>query len=197
VKAGRKENTAALSREHTIRMDASGLVTIAGGKWTTYRNMAEDCVNQAARLAGLTPRPSGTKSLNIHGHCSGGSQLEHLSVYGSDAPSIQKIIDSEPAMGDQLHPALPYCGAEITWAVRRESARSVEDVLTRRTRALFLNAEAAEQMTPRVAQIVANELGRYKQWQDRQLVAFRALAQSYRVNESAHAGKFGPLGTTE
>jgi|GEM_PF-917328 len=172
-------------------------VNIAGGKWTTSRNMTEDCVNQAARLAGLTPRPNGTKSLNIHGHCSGGSQLEHLSVYGSAAPSIRKIIDSEPAMGDQLHPALPYCGAEIAWAVGRESARSIEDVLARRTRALFLNAKAAAQMTPRVAQIVANELGRDKQWQDHQLVAFRALAQNYRVNESAHAGKFGPLRTTE
>lgn len=176
---------------------ASGPVNIAGGKWTTSRNMTEDCVNQAARLAGLTPRANGTKSLNIHGHCSGGSQLEHLSVYGSAAPSIRKIIDSEPAMGDQLHPALPYCGAEIAWAVGWESARSIEDVLAHRTRALFLNAKAAAQMTPRVAQIVANELGRDKQWQDHQLVAFRALAQNYRVNESAHAGKFGPLRTTE
>ncbi len=87
--------------------------------------------------------------------------------------------------------------AEIAWAVRRESARSIEDVLAHRTHALFLNAKAAAQMTPRVAQIVANELCRDKQWQDNQLVAFRALAQNYRVNESAHGGKFGPLGTTE
>jgi glycerol-3-phosphate dehydrogenase len=124
--------------------------------------MTEVCVNQAARLAGLAPRPSGTKSLNIHG---------------------QAI--SAPQYGNAGR------------AVRRESARSVEDVLARRTRALFLNAKAAAQMTPRVAQIVANELGRDKQWQDNQLVLFRALAQNYRVNESAHAGKFGPLGTTE
>lgn len=185
VKAGRKENTAALSREHTIRTDTSGLVTIAGGKWTTYRNMAEDCVNQAARLAGLRPRPSGTKNLKIHGHGSGGSPREELAIYGSDASLIQEIIDCNPAMGERLHPALPYCGAEIVWAVRRELARSVEDVLARRTRALFLNAEAAQEIAPRVAQIVGDELGRDKQWQGNQIVEFRALAQGYRVSDSA------------
>jgi glycerol-3-phosphate dehydrogenase len=181
VKAGRKENTAALSREHTIRTDASGLMTIAGGKWTTYRNMAEDCVNRAARVAGLAPRPSKTKSLNIHGYSAGGSRFGALAIYGSDAPFIQEIIASDPALGELLHPALPYCAAEIVWAVRNESARTIEDVLARRTRALFLNAAAAEQMAPRVANILAHELGRDAHWQEIQLAEFRALAQNYRV----------------
>jgi glycerol-3-phosphate dehydrogenase len=181
VKAGRKENTAALSREHTIRTDASGLMTIAGGKWTTYRSMAEDCVKQAAKAAGLSPRQCETKDLRIHGHAPHHLPFRALAIYGSDAPFIQKIIAADRAMGEPLHPGLPYCGAEIVWAVRCEFARTVEDALARRTRALFLNAEAAEQMAPRVAQILAHELGRDERWQEIQLAEFRALAQNYRV----------------
>jgi glycerol-3-phosphate dehydrogenase len=181
VKAGRKENTAALSREHTIRTDASGLMTIAGGKWTTYRSMAEDCVKQAAKAANLSPRQCATKDLRIHGHAPRNLPFRALAIYGSDAPFIQKIIAADRAMGEPLHPGLPYCGAEIVWAVRCEFARTVEDALARRTRALFLNAEAAEQMAPRVAQILAHELGRDERWQEIQLAEFRALAQNYRV----------------
>ena len=181
VKAGRKENTAALSREHTIHTDASGLLTIAGGKWTTYRSMAEDCVNQAAKAAGLAARQSETKNLRIHGHTLNSPQSAQFAIYGSDASLLEQMIEFDPAMGVKLHPALPYCGAEMVWAVRRELARTVEDVLARRTRALFLNAEASEQMAPRVAEILAHELGRDRRWQENQLAEFRALAQKYRV----------------
>jgi len=104
-----------------------------------------------------------------------------LAFYGSDAPFIQEIIRGDANLGEPMHPALPYCAAEVVWAVREEMARSVEDVLARRTRALFLNARAAIQMAPRVAQILAKELGRDQKWQENQTKLFEELAKGYLV----------------
>jgi glycerol-3-phosphate dehydrogenase len=181
LRSGDKKNTAALSRDHAIQIDPSGLVNTAGGKWTTYRNMAEHCVDQAATLAGLTERPSVTKHLNIHGFHQHAERFGSLAFYGSDAPFIQEIIRGDANLGEPMHPALPYCAAEVVWAVREEMARSVEDVLARRTRALFLNARAAIQMAPRVAQILAKELGRDQKWQENQTKLFEELAKGYLV----------------
>lgn len=178
---GDKKNSASLSRDHAIQIDASGLVNIAGGKWTTYRNMAEQCVDQAATLARLPERPSVTKHLNIHGFHENAECFGSLAFYGSDAPSIQDLIRDDASLGEALHPALPYCAAEAVWAAREEMARSVEDVLARRTRALFLNARAAIEMAPRVAQILALELGRDQSWQDHQIELFEELARGYLV----------------
>ena len=182
LRSGDGKNTAAASRDHAILIDASGLVSIAGGKWTTYRNMAEHCVDQAATLARLTERDSVTKHLNIHGFHQHAERFGTLAFYGSDAPLIQDIIRTDAALGQPMHPALPYCAAEVLWAAREEMARSVEDVLARRTRALFLNARAAIQMAPRVAQILADELGRDAQWRDNQIMIFEKLAEGYIVN---------------
>jgi len=179
VKAGDGSNTAALSRDHTIHIDQSGLLTITGGKWTTYRNMAEDCVNQAATLAHLPEKPCVTRNLHVHGHHANAKRFGHLAVYGSDAPAIQQLIRAEARLGEPLHPALPYCGAEVIWAAREEMARSVEDVLARRTRALFLHARAAIAMAPRVAELLAKELGRDTAWQAHQVRAFQELAKGY------------------
>ncbi|HVQ29227.1 MAG TPA: glycerol-3-phosphate dehydrogenase/oxidase [Vicinamibacteria bacterium] len=181
VRSRDTKSTAALSRDHTIHIDASGLLTITGGKWTTYRNMAEDCVNQAAELAQLPERPCATKHLNIHGFHQTASKFGSLAVYGSDALGIQDLVRAEPALGTHLHPSLPYCGAEVVWATRFEMARAVEDVLARRTRALFLNAEAALAMAPEVARLMARELGRGDEWVRDQVKAFDALAAGYRV----------------
>ena len=182
VRTGDAANTAALSRDHTIHIDRSGLVTIAGGKWTTYRNMAEDCVNQAATLAGLEERPAVTRDLNIHGFHQHADRFGALALYGSDAPSIQNLTKAQPSLGSALHPSLPYVEAEVVWAVREEMARSVDDVLARRTRALFLNARAALAMAPRVATLMAAELGRDNAWQAAQLERFKAIASSYLVS---------------
>ena len=179
VKSGDGSNTAALSRDHTIHIDQSGLLTITGGKWTTYRNMAEDCVNQAATLAHLTEKPCVTRDLPIHGHHPKARRFGPLAVYGSDAPAIQQLIRTDASLGKPLHAALPYCGAEVVWAVREEMARTVEDVLARRTRALFLNARAAIAMAPRVAEWMAKESGRDSTWQKRQVEEFAKLAGSY------------------
>jgi glycerol-3-phosphate dehydrogenase len=181
VRAGDSRITAALSRDHTIHIDATGLLTTAGGKWTTYRHMAEDTVNHALELARLPERPCATHELRIHGYSQSADEFGVLGVYGADAPAILEIARAEPALSDPLDPVLPYTGAEVVWAVRTEMARTVEDVLARRCRALFLNAAAAIRMAPAVASLMARELGRDEAWQQRETAAFTALAQRYQV----------------
>jgi glycerol-3-phosphate dehydrogenase len=184
VKAGDGKNTAALSRDHTVHIDQSGLLSIAGGKWTTYRNMAQDAVDQAATLADLPEKNCVTKNLNIHGYHTNAANFGSLSFYGSDATAIRELIAKAPALGQPLDPELPYVAAEVVWAAQEEMARSVEDVLARRTRALFLNARAAIRMAPRVAAILAQELDHDKTWQVEQLEQFNQVAQGYLVKLS-------------
>jgi len=179
VRSGDSRITAALSRDHTIHIDPSGLLTTTGGKWTTYRKMAEDTVTQAADLARLPERACVTRSLNVHGFHAQPSTFGQLATYGSDAPAIQALMREAPALAAPLHPALPAIGAEVVWATTHEMARTVEDVLARRTRALFLNAQAAIDMAPAVAALMAPLLGRGADWQAEQTTAFRALAQQY------------------
>jgi glycerol-3-phosphate dehydrogenase len=172
-------STAALSRDHVIHIDRSGLVTICGGKWTTYRHMAEDCVNQAATLAQLPEKPCVTHHLHIHGFHDDAKQFGSLAVYGSDAYEIRKLIETDARLGEPLHVALPYVKAEVIWAARHEMARTVEDTLARRTRALFLNARAALEMAPMVAELMASELGWDEVTRTKQVAAFRDVASNY------------------
>jgi glycerol-3-phosphate dehydrogenase len=181
VRSGSDANTASLSRDHTIHIDSSGLLTIAGGKWTTYRHMAEDCVDHAATLARLPEKPCVTRNLNVHGFHRQAQNFGALSVYGSDALLIQDLIRVEPDLARPLHPLLSSCAAEVVWAARVEMARSVEDVLARRTRALFLNARAAMEMAPETARLLARELGRDEAWQRQQIESFGSLARGYVV----------------
>ncbi|HKM86576.1 MAG TPA: FAD-dependent oxidoreductase [Terriglobales bacterium] len=171
--------TAALSRDHVIHIDRSGLVTVCGGKWTTYRHMAEDCVDQAATLAQLREQPCVTHHLRIHGFHEEAKQFGSLAVYGSDAYKIRKLIETDARLREPLHAALPYVKAEVLWAVRHEMARTVEDVLARRTRALFLDACAALAMAPAVADLMAPELGWDEVARTEQLAAFRNVASNY------------------
>lgn len=150
VRTGGGGNTAALSRDHTIHIDQSGLLTITGGKWTTYRHMAEDAVNQAATLGKLPERPCITRQLNIHGFYNHGQKFGHLRVYGADAIPIQKLMESDPQLAERVAPPLPYVAAEVVWAAREEMARTVDDILARRTRALFLNSRAAVAAAPQL-----------------------------------------------
>jgi glycerol-3-phosphate dehydrogenase len=154
-------------------------LTITGGKWTTYRAMAEDCVNRAAALARLPKRRCVTPSLSVHGYHAHAAPFGHLSVYGSDAPAIQELTRADTALAVPLHPALPYVGAEVVWAVRHEMARTVEDVLARRLRALFLNARAAVAMAPRVTELMAGELGHGAAWRAAQAAALQAVSKGY------------------
>jgi glycerol-3-phosphate dehydrogenase len=181
VRAVAGASTASLSRDHSVHIEKSGLLTIVGGKWTTYRKMAEDCVDQAATLAFLDERECVTRHLRVHGYHQNAEKFGHLGVYGSDAVAIRDLVRVTGGWGQVLHPALPYIEAEVIWAVRQEMARTVEDVLARRTRALFLNSRAALEMAPRVAALMAGEFGFTDAWIARQLAAFSQVAAHYRV----------------
>jgi len=173
------ESTAHISREHSIDVSASGLVTIAGGKWTTYRNMAEDCVDHAITVGDLADRPCATKSLRIHGHLRDADRFGEFAAYGSDAAAVRSLVESEDRLGEQLHPALPYKAGEVLWSARFEMARTVDDYLSRRSRATFLDARAATEMAPRVARLLADELGRDDSWVAGQVAEFGNIAQGY------------------
>ena len=175
--------TAAISRDHTIHVDPSGLVTTTGGKWTTYRRMAEDTVDRIARLAGLPSRPCVTPSLRIHGFDADAARHGALSGYGADAPAIEALSGRESGLGERLHRDLTCIATEVVWAARHEMARTVEDVLARRVRALFLNARAAVDAAPRVAALMAREFGGDAGWERAQVAAFTALARPYLLEE--------------
>ncbi len=179
VKTGDEKNTVALSRDHTFHISESGLLTIAGGKWTTYRRMAKECVDHAVALADLEMKPCITEQLNIHGFHKAPEKFGALALYGSDAPAIQNLIRMEPALSEGLHPALPNRIGEVIWAVRFEAARTVEDVLARRTRCLLLNARAARETAPKVASLMSKELGHDRRWAREQTDGFLKLSETY------------------
>ena len=179
VKSQHQSSTALLSRDHTIHTAKSNLISIAGGKWTTYRKMAEDCVTHAAAVAKLQPRPSITPHLHIHGYHESAAQFGPLAIYGSDAPAIQHLMQTIPAMADVLHDDLPITAAQVIWSVRHEMARTVDDILARRTRALLLDSKAAIELAPQVAALMAVELQHNSQWQQQQIIAFQSLACAY------------------
>jgi glycerol-3-phosphate dehydrogenase len=182
VKAGASlSKTSALSRDHTIHVDNSGLLTIVGGKWTTYRHMAEDCVDHAILLGKLDDVPCRTMDLKVHGYKEDVDSLNSLGAYGSDAEAILALAATNPEWKRPLHRDLPYMAAEVIWAVRNEMAHRLDDVLSRRTRALFLNARAALEMAPWVAQLMARELGTDTSWIVREVASFQELGEKYLV----------------
>jgi glycerol-3-phosphate dehydrogenase len=163
VKSSSKK-TAELARDHLILVSGSGLITITGGKWTTYRRMAEDTVNKAIRHARLADKKCLT---------------ENLPIYNGELEGVKALVAANPHWGDPLHPRLPYIKAEIVWAAREELCITVEDALSRRTRSLLLDAAAAIECAPVVAGLLAAELGRDKAWEQQQIIYFRELAGNY------------------
>ncbi|MCH7549708.1 MAG: glycerol-3-phosphate dehydrogenase/oxidase [Candidatus Krumholzibacteriota bacterium] len=168
-------DTAALSREHVITVSNSAMVTVTGGKWTTYRKMAEDAVDQAAFIAGLQTVPSATHKMRIRGYDPDPGRHGRLALYGSDAPRIVELESRGNSGSLSGSPAVPSEG-EVRWFVESEMARSVEDVLSRRARTLFLDASGAVAATPGVARLMAELLGRDGDWVEDQVSAFTALA---------------------
>ena len=171
-------STKELSRDHKIFVSASGLITITGGKWTTYRKMAEEAVETAIKNSRLISKKCITKNLKIHGATTA-LPLGHLAVYGSDSMGILKSWADEPALQKQLHHAFPNTEGEVVWAVQHELARTVEDVLARRLRFLFLNAAAALEAAPRVSQLMRHLLNQTAAWETDQLATFTELAKGY------------------
>ncbi|MEX2656141.1 MAG: glycerol-3-phosphate dehydrogenase/oxidase, partial [Balneolales bacterium] len=179
VKTGDSDITSALSRDHAVMVQPSGLVTITGGKWTTYRKMAEEVVDQASIIAGFMPGECRTKDLRIHGWLKNVDESAPLCYYGSDKVALEKLIRENPELGKPLHKKSFYLKAEVVWAVRNEMAMTVEDVLSRRTRALLLNAKASIEMAPEVARLMAIEAGHDIKWQKSQVSAYTERARSY------------------
>ncbi|MGC4016493.1 MAG: glycerol-3-phosphate dehydrogenase/oxidase [Luteolibacter sp.] len=179
VKAGDGQDTAALSRDHTILVAESGLITITGGKWTTYRKMGEDVIDQAEMVAGVESRRCHTVDLPIHGWTHQPIPEPHLQVYGSDAAGIRALSIADPTLAQKVHPDLSLTGAEVIWHAREEMARTVEDVLGRRSRSLLLHARASQEAAPAVAALLARELGQDASWEAAQVEHYRAVSQGY------------------
>jgi len=179
VKTNKDQQTASLSRDHFLFISSSGLLTIAGGKWTTYRKMAQDAVDQAALIAGLEKYPCPTEQLHVHGWQEDSDFLDPLHAYGSDTAELRQLMTINPLLAEKIHPDLPYFKASIIWAIRREMALTLEDVLSRRTRALLLDARAAIASAAGTARLMAAELGREKNWELQETETFTALARTY------------------
>jgi glycerol-3-phosphate dehydrogenase len=199
--------TASLSRDHTLVVSAGGLVTITGGKWTTYRQMGEEVIDRAEVLAGLSRRTgkSPTVVLRLHGWQMAAMDSPAVAAsataepadqlgyggYGADAAAIRALAVQHPELAEALHQQFAILRAEVVWQARHEMARTVEDVLARRTRALLLNARASIEAAPVVARLLAGELGRDEAWQRAQVDAYTQLARGYVFTDPASRGKSG------
>ncbi len=173
------KSTKELSRSHKIIVSDNGLVTITGGKWTSYRLMAEQTVDRAIKVCGLPQTKCITKRMKIHGYRPNPDLHNHLYVYGSDEPKILALMQENPKFGEKISPKYDYTMAEVVWAVREEMAYTVEDVLARRVRLLFLDAREAIAAAPKVAEVMAEELGHGQEWIDEQVKSFTEVAKNY------------------
>ena len=175
-------NTKEISRSHKIIVSESRLVTIVGGKWTTYRQMAQDVIDKIESLTGDSSRICITQNLKIHGYSESVDPTDPLSYYGSDELGIRELMHSDSTLSEPLSPKYPYNGAQVVWAVEHEMAQHVEDVLARRIRMLFLDARTSIEMAPRVAEIMARELHKGKAWIDNEINSYKTLAENYIIN---------------
>jgi len=178
VKHGDPSNTAALSRDHTIVLGESRLITVTGGKWTTYRKMAEDVADRAAKVAGLPDVASRTTHLGLHGWVERPAAHPY-SEYGAEAESIARLASERAELASPVHERLSCTRAEVVWHARHEMARTVEDVLARRTRSLVLDAKASIEASSAVAKLLAEELGRDESWERAQVESYTKLARRY------------------
>ena len=176
---GNATNTAALSREHHIHVSDSALISITGGKWTTYRKMAEDVMEIAIHKAGLPEKDCRTKELPLHGHQQTDDYTAPLYYYGTDKEKIMALAAQDKNLGELIHPSLPFIKAEIIWAIQNEMCMTVEDALSRRTRALLLDAKAAIASAPVVAQLMATEMKKDETWVQQQIHDFNFIAKNY------------------
>jgi glycerol-3-phosphate dehydrogenase len=179
------QSTKEVSRSHNIIVSQTGLITITGGKWTTYRKIAEDIVDRAITVHKLTPNKCVTEHLSIHGNKKNitADFENHLFIYGTDSKAILQLQENEPKLREKLHPDYNYTLAEVVWAIREEMAMTVEDVLARRVRLLFLDARAAIACADKVARLLAKELEHDENWIQNQLTVFKTVANGFLLKE--------------
>ncbi len=173
------ESTKEISRSHRLMVSLSGLITITGGKWTTYRKMAQDTVDKAWMVGGLPKRKCVTENMPIHGYVKNTRFDSPGYFYGSDRTYINDMIQADPSLGDRLHPDYEYTRVQVIWAARNEMARTVEDFLSRRIRMLLIDARTSMAMAPEVAEIMARELKYDHAWVQSQITDYRTLAKGY------------------
>jgi glycerol-3-phosphate dehydrogenase len=179
-----KKATKEISRSHKILISISGLITIIGGKWTTYRKMAEDTIDKAIMLGGFPERECITKQLPVHGFRTDiDPYTDPLAPYGVDKEEVLAISEEETEYSGFLSEKLQILKAQVAWAVRNEMARTVEDVLARRTRALFLDARESIRIAPEAARLMARELHRDENWKTQQIQDFEKVAKNYFIDE--------------
>lgn len=173
------QETKEISRDHKITVSLSGLITIIGGKWTTYRQMGEDLIEKAKLLGGLADVDCRTKHLEIHGYTMHPEFGDQFYVYGSDKAKLMELINNNDGYDALLDEELPYVVGQVVWAVRNELALHIEDVIARRLRALFLNVDASIRMAPKVAAIMANELNEDENWINLEIEKFNKIASTF------------------
>lgn len=179
VPQDKEKGTKEISRDHKLITDESKLITITGGKWTTYRKMAEDTVDEAIKVGKLNYVSCKTENLKIHGYIQEKISEDHLHEYGRDAEVIRKISQEDSKFQEKLHPDFPHIVAEVIWFIRFEMARTIDDILARRLRMLFLNAQAAIETAPLIAKILKTELGKDETWENEQLKNFGEIAVNF------------------
>jgi glycerol-3-phosphate dehydrogenase len=179
VKIPGKTKTALMPRDHTIIISASGMISITGGKWTTYRKMAKDVVDRAISIGQLPARQCITETHAIHGHLSNPDKSNPLYYYGTDLALIKDLEDSNAMLKEKIHPSYPYTKALVMWAVQQEMAMTLEDVLSRRIRLLLLDAQAAVDAAPSVARLMAKTLNQNEDWVLQQISEFKSIAKNY------------------
>jgi glycerol-3-phosphate dehydrogenase len=179
--AANPENPAAtkeVSRRHKITLFQSGLLSITGGKWTSYRRMAEETIDRAIKSGILEPRKCNTKNFNFY-IPSGNLRTERFRIYGSRASEIENMIIKQPALGKLTDKDLPYTIAEIIWICRNEMPVTLEDVLARRTRALLLDVRASLRIAPVAAGLMAKEHNHDPSWESEQVNEYKKIAENY------------------
>jgi glycerol-3-phosphate dehydrogenase len=170
--------TKEVSRRHKITLSKSGLLSIIGGKWTSYRRMAEETLDRAIKAGKLPPAKCRTKNFLFY-HNATLLRDERLKIYGDSSWEIEKIIEKNPETARLVHPRLPYTEAEIIWICRNEMPVTIEDVLARRTRALLLDTNASVEMAQPVAGIMASEMGYNEKWKEVQVEEYHKLSLNY------------------
>jgi len=179
------KSTKEVSRSHKIIVSETGLITITGGKWTTYRKIAQDIIDKAIKTGKLTKRDCVTEHLSIHGNKPTTSldRENHLYIYGSDIQKILELQENEPNLKEKLHPDYEFTMAEVVWAIRYEMARTIDDILARRVRLLFLDARAAIEVAEKTARAIAKEIGHDEAWIITEIANFKQIAKGFLLSE--------------